>query len=216
MQDQEVNTQIKQEIVNSIIHGFGIIFGIVSIPILIAFAIKSDNYPSVIGAAIYGFCFLQLFTFSTLYHGFQHAKTKRILEILDHISIYFLISGTYTPFLLIYMYNYFGITLLSILWGLTALGIIFKIFYTGKWKVFSTILYIAMGCIMIVGGRTFFESIPANILIMILIGGALYLLGVIFYLWETYTYNHAVWHFFVLAAAVCHYIAILLAVAGDC
>lgn len=212
---QEVNTQFKQEFVNSIVHGFGIIFGIVSIPILLAFAIKSDNNPGVIGAAIYGFCFLQLFTFSTLYHGFQHTQTKRILEILDHISIYFLISGTYTPFLLIYMYNSFGITLLSVLWGLTSLGIIFKIFYTGKWKVFSTLVYIAMGCIMIVGGRTFFESIPANILTMILIGAALYLLGVIFYLWEKYPYNHAVWHFFVLVAAVCHYSAILLAVSEN-
>lgn len=212
MQAPKPNTQIQQELVNSIVHGFGIIFGIVSIPILIAFAIKSDNTPGVIGAAIYGFCFLQLFTFSTLYHGFQHAQAKRIFEILDHISIYFLISGTYTPFLLIYMNNAFGITLLSVLWGLTALGIVFKIFFTGKWNIISTLVYIAMGCIMIVGGRTFFETIPAEVLTMILIGGALYLLGVIFYLWKKYPYNHAVWHFFVLAAAVCHYVAILLAV----
>lgn len=212
MQAPKPNTQIQQELVNSIVHGFGIIFGIVSIPILIAFAIKSDNTPGVIGAAIYGFCFLQLFTFSTLYHGFQHAQAKRIFEILDHISIYFLISGTYTPFLLIYMNNAFGITLLAVLWGLTALGIVFKIFFTGKWNIISTIVYIVMGCIMIVGGRTFFETIPAQVMTMILIGGALYLLGVIFYLWKKYPYNHAVWHFFVLAAAVCHYVAILLAV----
>ena len=212
MQAPKPNTQIQQELVNSIVHGFGIIFGIVSIPMLIAFAIKSDNTPGVIGAAIYGFCFLQLFTFSTLYHGFQHAQAKRIFEILDHISIYFLISGTYTPFLLIYMNNAFGITLLAVLWGLTALGIVFKIFFTGKWNSISTFVYIAMGCIMIVGGRTFFETIPAEVMTMILIGGGLYLLGVIFYLWKKYRYNHAVWHFFVLAAAVCHYVAILLAV----
>ena len=110
------------------------------------------------------------------------------------------------------MNNAFGITLLSALWGLTALGIVFKVFFTGKWNIISTLVYIAMGCIMIVGGRTFFESIPRSILTMILIGGVLYLLGVIFYLWKKYPYNHAVWHFFVLAAAVCHYVAILLAV----
>ena len=115
MQTSERDIKIQQELVNSIIHGFGIIFGIVSIPILIAFAIKSNNTPGVIGAAIYGFCFLQLFTFSTLYHGFQHAQAKRVFEILDHISIYFLISGTYTPFLLIHMNNTFGITLLIVL-----------------------------------------------------------------------------------------------------
>ncbi|HSV12560.1 MAG TPA: hemolysin III family protein [Hanamia sp.] len=203
---------IKQELVNSLIHGFGIIFGIISIPILIALTIKSNNTPGVIGAAIYGFCFLQLFTFSTLYHGFQQVQVKRALEIFDHISIYFLISGTYTPFLLIYMNNSFGITLLSVLWGLTAIGIVFKVFFPGRWNILSTIIYIAMGCIMVVGGRTFFTSIPSDVLTMIFIGGALYLLGVVFYLWEKYPYNHAVWHFFVLAAAVCHYVAILLAV----
>lgn len=206
------NLKIQQELVNSITHGFGIIFGIVGIPILIAFAIKSDNTPGVIGAAIYGFCFLQLFTSSTLYHGFQHVEAKRVFEILDHISIYFLIAGTYTPFLLIYMNNTFGITLLTVLWSLTAIGIIFKIFFTGKWNIVSTLAYIAMGGIMLVGGRTFFYAIPTEVMVMILIGSALYLLGVIFYLWEKYPYNHAVWHFFVLAAAVCHYAAILMAV----
>jgi hemolysin III len=213
MQIQDSNTQIKKELANSIVHGFGIIFGIVSIPILIAFAIKSNNIVGIIGAAIYGFCFLQLFTFSTLYHGFQNVQAKRIFEILDHISIYFLIAGTYTPFLLMYLDTPFGVTLLSVLWGLTALGIIFKILFLGRWKIFSTLIYIAMGFIMVVGGRTFFESIPSNILTMILIGCALYLIGVIFYLWDKYPYNHAVWHFFVLAAAICHYVAILLAVA---
>ena len=212
MQSPNPPKPIQQELVNSIIHGFGIIFGIVGIPILIAFAIKSDNTPGIIGAAIYGFTFLQLFTSSTLYHGFQHVEAKRVFKILDHISIYFLISGTYTPFLWIYMNNTFGITLLSVLWSLTAVGIIFKIFFTEKWNLISTLAYIAMGCIMVVGGRTFFVAIPAAVLTMILIGSVLYLFGVIFYLWKRYPYNHAVWHFFVLAAAVCHYVAILMAV----
>jgi hemolysin III len=201
---------IKQELVNSIIHGFGIIFGIVAIPLLIALAINSENTVGVIGAAIYGFCFLQLFTFSTLYHGFQNLEVKRALEILDHIGIYFLIAGTYTPFLLVYLNNSFGITLLSILWGLTSIGIVFKIFFTGRWNLISTLIYVAMGLILFVGGRLFFINIPWPVLIMIFIGGGLYLLGVVFYLWEKYPYNHAVWHFFVLAAAICHYVAILL------
>lgn len=212
MQTTNPKLRIKQELVNSLTHGFGILFGIVSIPILIALAIKSDNTSGIIGAAIYGFCFLMVFTFSTLYHGFQHAQVKEVLQILDHISIYFLIAGTYTPFLLIYMNNAFGITLLSVLWGLTALGTIFKIFFTGRWNKLSTFIYLAMGWIMIAGGRTFFVSIPHPVLIMILIGGGLYSLGVIFYLWGKYTYNHAIWHFFVLAAAICHYVAILMAV----
>ncbi|CAM4105684.1 hemolysin III family protein [Flavobacterium antarcticum] len=212
MQVNNQHTEIKKELVNSITHGFGILFGIVGIPILIAFALKSDNTVGVVGAAIYGFCFLQLFTSSTLYHGFQHAEAKRVFKILDHISIYFLIAGTYTPFLLIYMNNTFGITLLTVLWSLTAIGIIVKIFFTGKWEIVSTLAYVAMGCIMVVGGRTFFEAIPFGVLTMILIGGVLYLMGVVFYVWKKYPYNHAIWHFFVLAAAVCHYVAILMAV----
>lgn len=212
MESHDSDISIQQELVNSIIHGFGIIFGLVSIPILIAFAIKSNNVPGIIGAAVYGFCFLQLFTFSTVYHAFQHTQAKRVFEILDHISIFFLISGTYTPFLLIYLDNSFGISLLIVLWGLTALGIAFKIFFTGKWNIISTMVYIAMGLSFLVGGRIFFDQIPGAVMTMILLGGALYLIGVIFFLWDRYPYNHAVWHFFVLAAAVCHYVAILMAV----
>lgn len=203
---------LKQEIVNSIIHAFGIFFGIISIPILTALATKNANVTGIVGASIYGFCFLMLFTFSTLYHSFQQPQVKRVLEILDHISIYFLIAGTYTPFLLIYLNNSFGITLLSVLWGLTVLGIFFKIFFTGRFEIISLIIYILMGCILIVGGRIFFTELPTDVLIFILIGGGLYIVGIIFYLWEGFTWHHAVWHFFVLAAAVCHYVAVLLAV----
>ncbi len=202
----------EQELVNATLHGFGTVFGIVGIPILIAFAVKDDHVPGIVGAAIYGFCFLQLFTSSTLYHAFRHQRTERVFGILDNVSIFFLMAGTYTPFLLIYVNDAFGISLLSVLWGLTALGIIFKIFFTGQWRIVSTLVYIVMGCIMIVGGRAFFENIPWSVLIMIFIGGALYLLGVIFYLWKKDTYHHAVWHFLVLAAAICHYIAVLMSV----
>lgn len=197
---------------NSIIHAFGILFGIVSIPILIVFAVKDANVNAIVGASIFGFCFLILFSFSTLYHSFQQPQVKRVLEIFDHISIYFLIAGTYTPFLLIYLNNSFGITLLSILWGLTLLGIFFKIFFTGRFEIISVIIYVLMGWILIVGGRRFFTALPTDVLIFVIIGGALYSIGIIFYLWQRYTWHHAIWHFMVLAAAICHYVAILLAV----
>ena len=108
---------LKHEIVHSMIHAFGILFGIISIPILTALAAKNANVPAIAGASIYGFSFLMLFTFSTMYHGFQQPQVKRVLEIFDHISIYFLIAGTYTPFLLIYLRNSFGMLLLIILNG---------------------------------------------------------------------------------------------------
>lgn len=203
---------LRQELVHSVIHAFGILFGIISIPILTALAARNAHVTAIVGASIYGFCFLMLFTFSTLYHGFQQVQVKKVLEIFDHISIYFLIAGTYTPFLLIYLNNSFGITLLSVLWGLTLLGIFFKVFFIGRYNIISVIIYLCMGWIFIVGGRRFFTELPRDVLIFIIIGGVLYSIGVVFYLWEKYSWSHAVWHFLVLAAAVCHYVAVLLAV----
>lgn len=203
---------LKQEVVHSMIHAFGILFGIISIPVLTALAAKNANVQGIVGASIYGFCFLMLFTFSTLYHGIQHPQVKRTLEIFDHISIYFLIAGTYTPFLLIFLFDGFGITLLAVLWGLTLLGIFFKIFFTGRFDIVSVIIYLLMGWIMVVGGRRFFREVPSDVLLFLLIGGVLYSVGVIFYLKKGFGWHHAVWHFFVLVAAVCHYVAVLLAV----
>jgi hemolysin III len=203
---------LQQEVVHSMIHAFGILFGIISIPILTVLASKNENISGITGAGIYGFSFLMLFSFSTLYHGVQQPQVKKVLEVLDHISIYFLIAGTYTPFLLIYLRNAFGISLLCVLWGLTLLGIVFKIFFTGRFNFASVIIYLLMGWIFFVGGKRFFTAIPSDVLVMIIIGGGLYSIGIIFYLWKGYGWHHAVWHFFVLAAAVCHYVAVLLAV----
>jgi hemolysin III len=202
---------LKQETVHSIIHAFGILFGIVSIPVLTALAAKNANVPAIVGASVYGFSFLMLFSFSTLYHGFQQPQIKRVLEVFDHISIYFLIAGTYTPFLLIYLLNPFGITLLSVLWGLTILGIFFKVFFTGRFEIISVIIYLLMGWIFFAGGRRFIAAVPADVMTFIAIGGGLYSIGVVFYLVRGFMWSHAVWHFFVLVAAVCHYVAVLLA-----
>jgi hemolysin III len=121
-----------------------------------------------------------------------------------------MIAGTYTPFLLVYLNNSFGISLLSVLWGLTIAGIFFKTYFTGRLEILSTIVYVLMGLILVAGGRRFFDAIPNIVLVFIVIGGVLYLLGVFFYLWDKFVYTHAVWHSFVLAAAICHYVAVLL------
>ena len=200
----------KQEIVNGLIHGLGIIFGVSALPMLAGIAATHNNTPGIVGACIYTFCFILLFTNSTIYHLSQEAAIKKLFLVFDHISIYFLIAGTYTPFLLVYLNNALGITLLSVLWGLTLVGVFFKIWFTGKYDIVSTIIYLAMGWIMVVGGRRFFESIPLPVMIMLAIGGGLYTIGVIFYIWDKYTYTHAIWHFLVLAAAICHYVAVLM------
>ena len=199
------------EMANALIHGIGVLFGIASIPVLSAVAVKTGNIPDITGVTIYAFGFLMAFAFSTLYHSIREVNTKKALRALDHISIYILIAGTYTPFLLIYMFNSFGITLLGIQWSLVVIGIVFKLFYTGRFKVFSTLIYIAMGCLLFVGGKTFFVVLPTPVLVWLMIGGGLYIFGCLFYLNKKIIYHHAIWHLFVLSAAVCHYVAVLLA-----
>lgn len=200
----------SQEIVNGLIHGGGILFGLAGLPVLTSIANVHRNTDAIIGGGIYGFCFLLVFSVSTIYHLVSEPKIKRIFKIFDHIGIYYFISGTYTPFLLVYMHNSFGMTLLAILWGLTALGTAFKVRYTGRFEVVSTLIYLAMGWIMLVGGRQFFDEVPHDVLVFICIGAALYSVGVFFYLWDKYKYTHAVWHVFVLTAALCHYVAVLM------
>ena len=201
----------RQEIVNGLIHGFGILFGISGLPVLTGIATSHNNIPGIIGSGIYGLCFLLMFTCSTIYHIAQEPAIKKKFLVFDHISIYFLIAGTYTPFLLVYLNNSFGISLLSILWALTLIGIFFKTCFTGRHEKLSTIIYIMMGLILITGGNRFFDAMPRDVVVFIVIGGVLYLLGVFFYLWDKFIYTHAVWHAFVLAAAIFHYVAVLLA-----
>lgn len=200
----------KQEVVNALISGIGMLFGVSGLPVLVAIGTVNGNTPGIIGAGIYAFCFLMLFTSSIIYHITLEPAIRNLFKKLDHISIYFLIAGTYTPLLLIFLNNTFGISLLVILWSLAFIGIFFKMRYTGRFEVVSTIIYLLMGWIMVSGGRRFFDAMPEDVLIMICIGGGLFTVGVVFYLWDKYLYTHAVWHGFVLAGAICHYVAVLL------
>lgn len=201
----------KQDLICGLIHGVGILFGISGLPVLTGIATAHGNTAGVIGSGIYGFCFLLLFTCSTVFHLSKDPVTKGVFETLDHISIYFLIAGTYTPFLLVYINTSFGVTLLATLWALTLGGVFFKIWFTGRFHIISTLIYFLMGWIMIVGGDRFFSSLPTPVLILVFVGAGLYSLGIVFYSYKRNLHAHAVWHSLVLAAAICHYVAILLA-----
>lgn len=204
--------QFQQELANSISHGFGLMIGIIAIPILTAMATMKGNTIDIVGTSIYGFGFLMVYTTSTLYHSVTHPKAKDLLNILDHISIFLLIAGSYTPFILAYYFNSFGITLLCIIWGLALLGIIFKIIWGYRYQIFSTIIYLLMGWLVVLWGRSFLMSMPFSCALLLGIGGIFYTVGVIFYLWEKWTYHHAIWHIFVLLGSITHYVAVLLTV----
>lgn len=212
MKTSSNESNLQQEIVNSISHGAGMLFGFICIPILINTAVKHVVTAAMIATCAYGFGFLMVFTFSTLYHSSQQPRIKQLLKIFDHISIYFLIAGTYSPLIIIFVNNKFGITILITLWSLTVAGVFFKIFFTGKFEMVSTIIYVLMGLLLLAGGKRFFTAMPAAIIELIIAGGVLYCIGVIFYVWKKYSFHHGVWHLFVLSAAICHYIAVLKAV----
>lgn len=209
MKIRDKQAVLPQETVNSISHGIGLLFGFICIPYLIIIAVKHVCTAGLVAALLYGFGFLMVFTFSTLYHSFHRPKIKQLFKIFDHISIYFLIAGTYTPFIIVFVNNTFGIGLLIAVWSLTLLGIFFKIFYTGRFEILSTIIYLLMGLLLLAGGKSFFAAMPPIIIQLIVAGGLLYFTGVIFYVWKRYRYHHGVWHLFVLAAAICHYVAVL-------
>ena len=203
---------LREERINSITHVLGILFGIVCIPILIVNAFANSGSAIIFGTFVYGFSFLMVFTFSSLFHWHTNPKFRKLFLVLDHISIYFLIAGTYTPFILIFINNSFGMMLLSILWSLTIVGVIFKIFYAGRFEIISTIIYLLMGWMLLTGADEFFARMPSPIITLIIVGAGLYTVGVLFYIWRFFAYNHAVWHLFVLSAAICHFSAVLMSV----
>ena len=203
---------LREERLNTLTHIVGILFGLVSIPILILNACNNCGFAEILGICIYSLGFLMVFTSSTLFHWQKEGRTRNLWKKIDHISIYFMIAGTYTPFILIYVNNSFGTNLLIALWALTLAGTIFKIFFTGKFEIASTIIYLLMGCLLITGGDAFFANMPSQVIWLIITGGILYATGIVFYLWRCFTYHHAVWHVFVLSAAICHYSAVLMAI----
>lgn len=204
----------KEEIANTVIHGAGIIFGIIALPILVSLAVKSYSDSKVLSVCIYGICFLMTFTFSTLYHGLKKQTKKEFFKKLDRISIYFFIAGSYTPFVFYYLFNDTGLVLLYVLWGLVFFGIFFELFLVKRYFFVSVLFYLIMGWLFIFISKQFFASMPSIVITLILAGVALYSIGVIFYVWQKWRYHHAIWHSFVLVASICHYFAVLKTIAA--
>lgn len=211
MNNSPQQVALTEELINSLSHGLGVILGIVGIPILTALATIKGSPAAIVGAAVYGFGFLMVYGSSAIYHGVTHPRAKEFFRVLDHISIYLMIAGSYTPFILVYHFNGTGIALLSTIWGIALVGTVFKILFAARYTLLSTMLYVAMGWLVILFGRSLLFEMPTSCLVLLLIGGGLYSLGVVFFLWEKLPYNHAIWHLFVLAGSVCHYVAVLIA-----
>lgn len=210
MEPKDHRYSLGEEIANSITHGVGVVFSIVALTMMVIFSALGGDPWRIVSVSVFGATLIIMYLASTLYHAIPFPLAKRILRVFDHSAIYLLIAGTYTPFLLVNMRGPWGWSLFVVLWSIAAVGCAFKALFTGRWEIFSTLLYIAMGWAIVVAIKPALMLIPMPALVLMGIGGLLYTLGTIFYAWGRLPYNHAVWHVFVLAASAVHFVAVLL------
>jgi hemolysin III len=201
---------LGEEIAHSVTHGIGVILSIAALVILVTFASLRGDAWHIVGSAIFGATLIFLYTASTLYHSITHPGAKRVLRILDHVAIFLLIAGTYTPFTLVTLRGGWGWTLFVAIWGLALVGIVYKVTASNRFRLLSVLLYLVMGWLVLVAIEPMVASVARPGLWLLLAGGLCYTLGVIFYAWRQLPYSHAVWHLFVLAGSICHFFAVLL------
>jgi hemolysin III len=199
-----------EEVANSVTHGIGILLAIIGLVVMLHFAATYGNNWHLVSCSIFGATLIFAYTTSTLYHSIPMPGPKRILRTLDHAAIFLLIAGTYTPFTLISLQGSWRWSLFGTIWGLALIGVICKVCMPKKLAKVSTLLYIAMGWVVIVAARPLIANVETDGLLLLLAGGLAYTGGVVFYAWERMPYNHMVWHLFVMAGSTLHFFAILL------
>ena len=197
-----------EEKINVITHGLGLLLSIAALVFLIIHASYKGTARHIVSFTVFGSSLILLYSASTLYHYVQKPKWRKRLNILDHAAIYVLIAGTYTPFTLVTLKGWLGWTLFGITWGIAIAGIVFKLFFTGRFEILSTIAYVAMGWIIIFAIRPLIQVFPINGLYWLLAGGVFYTLGAILFSIRKLRYNHAIFHVFVLLGSFSHFIAI--------
>jgi hemolysin III len=197
-----------EEVMNAVTHGIGTLLAVAGLVLLTVLAYLHGDIWHIVSFSIYGTTLVLLYLASTLYHSFTNEKVKRVFKILDHSAIYLLIAGTYTPFTLVPLHGVLGWTVFGVVWGLAIIGIVFKVFFTGRFKLVSTICYLGMGWFIVFAIKPLLATVPALGMGWLFVGGLFYSLGSIFYLWKKIPYNHAIWHLFVLAGSVSHFIAV--------
>ena len=198
-----------EEIANMLSHGAGVVATLTGAPFLILGALRHGGVTTLIGASVFAVSAVLVYLASTIYHALPAGRTKNLFEVLDHIAIYLLIAGTYTPFTLGVLRGPVGWTILWLIWGLAAFGIILKSTCGIRFHAFSLALYLVMGWLVLIAPRKFCSSVPLPGLLWLLAGGLAYTGGVAFYLARRLPYNHMLWHLFVLAGTTCHYFAVL-------
>lgn len=197
-----------EEIVNSITHGIGALLSIVALVVLIIIAGKSGDIWHLVSFSIYGSTLVLLYLSSTLYHSFSNPKIKELFARFDHISIFLLIAGTYTPILLISIRGIWGWSLFGIIWGMAITGAIIRSIYLHRFRKLMVAIYLIMGWMAVLAAKQIYLHLPSTSLAFLILGGLAYSGGVIFYMWRKLPYSHGIWHLFVLTGSILHFYAI--------
>jgi hemolysin III len=207
---KEMNVQSeREEVLNAWSHGLGAVLGIAGLVLLIIAVDKTKPW-YVFSVIVYGLSIVILFLASTVYHAVRNSNLKIRFRIIDHISIYLLIAGTYTPILIITLSDSLGWPLFYAVWGIAACGTILKLFFTGRFEFFSTLLYLIMGWLIVFDFSTLSELMAPNGILLLFAAGLFYTVGIVFYAIHKIPYNHVIWHLFVLAGAICHFFMVYL------
>jgi hemolysin III len=204
--------RLFEELANSITHGIGLALSVVGLIVLIVLSVTRGNAWHIAGCTVFGVTLVLLYSASTFYHALRAPRFRRILKILDHTAIYLLIAGTYTPFTLVNLRGFWGWMLFSLVWGLSVFGILWKFFHAERFQVISTLIYLAMGWLVLIAIKPVTLALPLSGILWLIAGGFFYTAGVPFFALKRLPYNHAIWHVFVLAGSTCHYLAVMFAV----
>ncbi len=199
---------LGEEIAHAATHGLGVVLAITGLTALVARATLYGDTWHIVVSAIFGATLVLMYAASTLYHSIPLPRAKKVLRIIDHSTIYFLIAGTYTPFTLVTLHGPWGWLLFGITWGLALAGVVFKIHATGRFEKLSLAIYLGMGWCILIAIKPLWRALEPGGLILMALGGLAYTGGVAFYVWERLRYHHAIWHAFVLAGSVLQYFAI--------
>lgn len=189
-------------------HLLGIILSVPGFILLLIKALSFSDIWMFISFGIYGLSMITLYTASTIYHKSKEAKIRNRLNIFDHSSIYILIAGTYTPFALVTLNGFVGWVVFAVVWAFAIVGVSLKLFFTGRFQLFSTLMYILMGWLIIGAIKPLVNNLSTEGLIWLFSGGAFYTLGAVFFSIKKIKFNHAIFHVFVLLGSICHYISI--------
>jgi hemolysin III len=201
---------LGEEVANSITHGIGILLSVSALTLLIVFAQGAGGGVKLVAAIIFGVTLILEYTNSTLYHAFPWPRVKRVFKILDHSSIYLLIAGTYTPFTLVTLAQSGGIWMTAVIWGLAVVGVALEAFWVFRPRWLSAMIYLCMGWLIIFRVETLIGLMDITGLILLIAGGACYSIGIIFYVLKKVRYMHSIWHLWVLAGSILHFLCVLL------